>query len=109
MAKPVLLKIDDDREVSRAIERCFIDKVKNDHVDFHFDGKLNNLFDDITVEEAKWMGHWLSQLSYSQVKDAFRAANYNSLDVLAGAFQERIKELVELPDLRVNIKSGQEK
>jgi hypothetical protein len=93
------------------VKAGFIDKVKNDHVDFHFDGKLNKLFGDITVEDAKWMGRWLSQLSDSQVKDAFRAANYNSLDVqrLAGAFQERIKELVELPDLKASIKSGQEK
>ena len=77
----------------------FIDKVKNDRVDFHFNSKLNNLFDDITVEDAKWMGHWLSQLSDRQIEDAFRAANYRSEDVklLAGAFRERIKELVELP------------
>ena len=77
----------------------FIDTVKNDRVDFHFHSKLNNLFDDITVEDAKWMGHWLSKLSDRQIEDAFRAANYSSQDVqlLAGAFRERIKELVELP------------
>ena len=77
----------------------FIDEVKNNRVDFHYHSKLNNLFDDITVEDAKWMGHWLSQLSDRQIEDAFRAANYSSEDVklLAGAFRERIKELVELP------------
>jgi hypothetical protein len=73
--------------------------VKNDLVDFHYHSKRNNLFDDITVEDAKWMGHWLSQLSDRQIEDAFRAADYSSEDVklLAGAFRERIKELVELP------------
>jgi len=76
----------------------FIDEVKNDRVDFHYHSKLNKLFDDITVEDAKWMAHWLSQLSDRQIEDAFRAANYSSEDVklLAGAFRERIKELVAL-------------
>ena len=77
----------------------FIDKVTNDRIDFHYKSKQDKLFEDITVEDAKWMGHWLSQLSDRQIEDAFRAANYSSEDVklLAGAFRERIKELVELP------------
>jgi hypothetical protein len=87
----------------------FIDKVTNDRVYFHYDSKRNNLFDDITVEDAQWMGHWLSQLSDRQIEDAFRAANYSSEDVqlLASAFRKRIKELAELPDLRATVKSDQ--
>jgi hypothetical protein len=82
------------------VKTNFIDKVKNGRVDFHYAGKRSNLFDDITVDDAKWMGHWLSQLSDQQIEDAFRAANYSPEDVhlLAGALRERIKELAALPD-----------
>jgi hypothetical protein len=83
------------------VKATLIEKVKNGRVDFRYDGKRNKLFDDITVDDAKWMGHWLSQLSDQQIEDAFRAANYSPEDVklLAGAFGERIKELTELPDV----------
>ena len=86
----------------------FIAKVKDDRIDFHYGSRRNNLFDDVTVEDAKWMGQWLSQLSDRQIEDAFRAANYSSEDVrlLAGAFRERIKELAELPDLRATVESN---
>jgi hypothetical protein len=89
------------------VKANFIDKVKNGRVDFHYDGKRNNLFDDITVEDGKWMSHWLSQLSDRQIEDAFRAANYSPEDghLLAGAFRERIKELAALPDLTATSKS----
>jgi len=83
------------------VKATFIDKVKNGRVDFHYGGKKSSVFDDITVEDAKWMSHWLSQLSDRQIEDAFRAANYSPEDIhlLAGALKERIKELAELPDL----------
>jgi hypothetical protein len=87
----------------------FIERVKGGHVDFHFAGKRSKLFDDITVEDANWMSHWLSQLSDRQIEDAFRAANYSPEDVrlLAGALRERIKELTALQALTASDKSGQ--
>lgn len=89
------------------VKTTFIDKVKNGRVDFHYGGKRSSLFDDITVEDARWMGHWLSQLSDRQLEDAFRAANYKPEEVrlLAGTLRQRIKELVDLPDLTATSKS----
>jgi hypothetical protein len=73
----------------------FIDGVKNGHVDFHYTGKSSSLFENITVEDALWMGHLLSQLSDRQIEDAFRAANYKPEEVrqLTAALRDRIKEL----------------
>jgi hypothetical protein len=72
-------------------------------------GKGTHLFDDITVDDARWMAHWLSQLSAQQIEDAFRAANYKPEEVhlLSGALRERIKELVDLPAMAVTSRSGQ--
>jgi hypothetical protein len=80
----------------------FIDKVRDGRVDFHYTGKGTHLFDNITVDDARWMAHWLSQLSDQQIVDAFRAANYTPEEVrlLSAALRERIKELTDLPDLR---------
>jgi hypothetical protein len=91
------------------VKTNFIDKVKDGRVNFRYAGKRNNLFDDITVDDAKWMGHWLSQLSDRQIEDAFRAANYSPEDVrlLAGALRERIKELADLPGPTATNKSTQ--
>lgn len=85
----------------------FIDKVRDGRVDFHYAGKRNHLFDDISVADARWLARWLSQLSDQQIADAFRAANYKPEEVrlLAGALQQRIKELTELPDLTATSKS----
>src|ERR1700730_443716 len=89
------------------VKTSFIDKVKNGRVDFHYGGKRNSLFNDITVDDAKWMGNWLSQLSDRQIEEAFRAANYNPEEVrlLAGTLRQRIKELAQLPDLTATSKS----
>lgn len=89
------------------VKATFIERVKDGRVDFHYAGKRSSLFDDITVEDAKWMAHWLSQLSDRQIDDAFRAANYTPEDVrlLSGALRERIKELTEIPDLTATGKS----
>src|SRR5215216_4198305 len=54
----------------------FLEKVKGNRVVLHFGGKNRGLMKDIDVEDAQWMGSWLSQLSDRQLRDAFRAANY---------------------------------
>jgi hypothetical protein len=91
------------------VKATFIEKVKDGRVDFHYGGKKSSLFDDITVDDAKWMGHWLSQLSEQQIEDAFRAANYSSEDIkaLASELRARIKELNDLGDQTATIKSSQ--
>jgi hypothetical protein len=77
----------------------FIDELKGRYVDFHYSGKRKSVFRNITVAEARWMGEWLSRLSASQIKDAFRAARYSPEDVelMVEALQIRIAELRSLP------------
>jgi hypothetical protein len=81
----------------------FVKKVKRDEVDFRYGGKKREIFDDITVSQAKWMGGWLARLSREQVSDAFRAANYSpqQVGILTDAVLKRIDQLVNLPsDMR---------
>src|SRR5258706_4381238 len=59
----------------------FVKGVKNGKVEFDYHGKNQNLLKDITVEQAKWIGGILSQLSEQQVRDAFRAANYSPEEI----------------------------
>jgi hypothetical protein len=68
-------------EPKKYIRTGFVEKVEGDRVRFEYSGKKGSLFDNITVEQAKWVGDLLSQLSEEQVKDAFRAANYTPEEV----------------------------
>ncbi|HEU5459903.1 MAG TPA: hypothetical protein VFU83_05380, partial [Pyrinomonadaceae bacterium] len=53
---------------------------------------------DISIQDAQWMGNLLSQLTDSQLQDAFRAANYrpDEINLLAQTVRERTNELVSL-------------
>jgi hypothetical protein len=76
-----------------------IDEIKEDgRVDFEFSGKKRGMYNDITVEQASWIGKLLSRLSDGQLRDAFRAANYSPAQVrtLAQATRTRINELANL-------------
>jgi hypothetical protein len=80
-------------------EDNIIDEVKTDgRVDFEFSGKKRGMFNDITVEQARWVGGLLARLSDRQVAAAFRAANYTPGEVrsLTAAVRSRINELVRL-------------
>lgn len=76
----------------------FLEKVKGDRVVLHFGGKNRGLIKNITIQDAQWMGSWLSQLSDRQIRDAFRAANYrpDQVNLLARVVRERTNELVSL-------------
>ena len=86
-------------EPEKYIKTGFVDKVEGDHVKFDYHGKNSKLFDNITIEQAKWIGDLLSQLSEEQVKDAFRAANFTPEEVegLAQEVLARINALHNLP------------
>jgi hypothetical protein len=73
----------------------FVKAVKGDLIDFNYGGKNQKLFEDLTVQDAKWIAGWLSRLSDEQIRDAFRAANYKPEEVesLARAVRERISAL----------------
>ncbi len=77
----------------------FVEEVDGNLVDFKYGGKKREIFDHITVAQARWMGDWLSRLSRSQIRDAFRAANYDraEVDLLTDAVLDRIGQLARLP------------
>ena len=77
----------------------FVDHVHKDHVFFHYGGKNQGIFEDISVNDVKWIAAQLSRLSEQQISDAFRAANYNQeeIGILSNAFRARINELTNLP------------
>ena len=80
------------------VKSDFVKGVKGNLIDFSYSGKNGKLFEDITVQDAKWLASWLSRLSDEQLKDAFRAANYSPEEVgqLAGAVRARINALTNL-------------
>ncbi|HEX8720729.1 MAG TPA: hypothetical protein VF736_08885 [Pyrinomonadaceae bacterium] len=86
-------------EPEKYVKTDFVEKVENGRVKFDYSGKKGGLFDNITVEHAKWVGDLLGRLSEEQVKDAFRAANYTPEEVegLAQEVLGRINALRRLP------------
>ena len=93
---PRLLNWRPDRNNPKAYTRTrLIDKGKGDRLDFHYRPKNGGLFEDITIEDARWMNSWLSRLSDRQIEDAFRAANYSPAEIgmLARGVRARIREL----------------
>jgi len=77
------------------VKAKFINKVNGNVIDFAYGGKMKNVFENITVADARWLSNLLGRLSDEQIKDAFRAANYSPSDVddLARAFRQRISDL----------------
>jgi hypothetical protein len=78
----------------------FIEGVQGGRVRFSYSGKNSDLFSNITVEQAKWLGGWLARLSDKQISDAFRAANYSpdEVQLLTQAVRARIDQLIALRD-----------
>jgi hypothetical protein len=85
-------------EPKKYIKTSFVEKVEGGRVKFDYNGKKGSLFDNITVEQAKWIGDLLSQLSEEQVKDAFRAANY-APEEIEGLAQEVLARINSLHSL----------
>jgi hypothetical protein len=73
----------------------FIKGTKKDDLKLAYKGQHSSIFRDITIEDGRWLANLLKQLSYKQITDAFRAANYSESDVklLARSVQNRIAEL----------------
>jgi hypothetical protein len=86
-------------EPEKYIKTGFVEKVEGDLVRFDYHGKNSGLFDNITVEQAKWLGDLLSQLSEKQVMDAFRAADFkpDEIEGLSYEVRARINALHNLP------------
>jgi hypothetical protein len=77
----------------------FIEGVEGGRVKFAYSGKNSDLFKDITVEDAKWIGDLLARLSDEQITNAFRAGNFTQeeIQMLVPAMRARINQLVNLP------------
>lgn len=77
----------------------FLEDVKGGQVYLFYKGKRQDLFDDIKVEDARWIAGLLSKLTDAQIRDAFRAANYtqDEIRVLSSAVRARIDELSNIP------------
>lgn len=96
---PILWTITRSRnEPVKYAKANFVDKVKSRNVRFHYGGKRNSLFKDVTVEDAWWIGRLLSRLRDQQIRDAFRAANYTpgEIELLTREVRIRINELVNI-------------
>lgn len=57
------------------------------------------VINNIPVEDARWMGQQLSQLTDEQLREAFRAADYDQTtrDGYVAALRARINQLTQLP------------
>ena len=98
---PVVWRFTRSRNKPEDYEKAkFIEGVRdNGMVNFRYGGKKREVFDDITVPQAKWLGELLAGLSRDQINDAFRAANYNpeEIGILTEAVLDRIEQLRSLP------------
>ena len=81
------------------VKAKFIEGVEAGRVKFAYSGKNSELFKDISVADAKWIGDLLARLSDAQITDAFRAANFDpeEIQMLVPAVRARINQLVNLP------------
>lgn len=76
-----------------------VNKVSDDRVRLHFKSKKGDLFKDISVDDARWVGGLIGRLSRRQIADAFRSANYSPDEVrlMTEAVAKRVTELNSLP------------
>ena len=77
-----------------------IRKVKNGKVELSYKGKNREIFEGITVKNAKWLYELFSQLSDKQIGDAFRAANYSppEVEIYMKAVKNKIAELAAVAE-----------
>jgi hypothetical protein len=73
----------------------FVTGIKDGRLKIKYNGKNHRELGDITLRDARWLADRLTQLSDSQIRDAFRAANYSTSDVnlLTQAVKSRITQL----------------
>jgi hypothetical protein len=79
----------------------FIDGVENGELRLASTGQKSfGLMKGITVGQARWLADRLAPLEDSQLRDAFRAANYSAADIelLTAGSRRRINELANLKE-----------
>lgn len=77
------------------VESDFVKELKSGKIDFAFNGKSMELFNDITKADGRWLADLLVQLTDKQIEDMFRAANYNDDEIrlLTAGVKNRIRAL----------------
>lgn len=93
---PVLWTVTRSRNNPEDYEKAkFVEEVEGNLVKFRYSGKKKDIFENITVADGRWLAGWLSRLNRRQIRDAFRAANYNrqEIETLTDAVLERISQL----------------
>ena len=82
------------------IKSILVRDVEDGMIELSYKGKNREIFEDITVENGKWLYSLLSQLSDKQISDAFRAANYSPGEVktYTQAVKNKIAELSDLSE-----------
>jgi hypothetical protein len=93
---PILWSITRSRNKPEDYEKAkFVEGVEGNRVKFRYSGKKKDIFENITVADARWLGSLLSRLSRAQIRDAFLAANYNreEVETLSEAVLDRIEQL----------------
>lgn len=93
---PILWSITRSRNNPEDYEKAkFVEGVEGNRVKFRYSGKKKDIFENITVADARWLGSLLSRLSRAQIRDAFLAANYNreEVEILTEAALDRIEQL----------------
>jgi len=86
-------------EPEKYVKTSFVEKVERGHVRFAFHGKYKERLQNVSVQDARWIGNLLAQLSDQQLEDAFRAANFKPPEIrmLTQTVKARINQLVNLP------------
>ncbi len=86
-------------EPEKYIKTKFVEGEKGGRLRFAYSGKQSDLFNSVSIADAKWIGGLLQQLSDQQLEDAFRAANFTPEErqILVAEVKDRINQLVNLP------------
>jgi len=60
--------------------------------------RKERVMQNVSVENARWIGSLLTELSDEQLRDAFRAANYDqqTMDGFVSVIRDRINQLNKL-------------
>ncbi len=78
----------DDFESQQLIKR-----IVNQRVEFDYDARHTELFEDITVDDVVWISELMNQITPKQYADAFRAAAYP--DDMAERFISKLRAKVQ--------------
>ena len=80
---------------NKYLNASFVRGIEKGRLKLAYKGKMRGIFKDLTPANGRWLADLLVQLDERQIRDAFRAANYNEsqIDILTRAVKNRITEL----------------